>query len=316
LTYFRKVIEAGNMTAAARQLNLAQPALGAQMRQLETELGVSLLVRHSRGIMPTAAGSLLYERAQEILESVEQAARDVRTLNSQRHNQLRIGFNPSTLLVLSPDVIMDTRVTMPGVSVSLVEERTPVLLDALEHNQVDIAFLYLYNLPERPGLTRRAVIEEDLLLVTAPSLQPQEQRAAQAPHESQEPTVSLAEALRYDLAIGGERGDLRNIVESEAQRLSLKVKIAYELQSGESTKLIVARGTAATILPYSLAAEELKSGALVGRRIDRPALTRMLYVVRPHVHASILDDARVQAHVDQLIGAILTAIGPWARRLS
>jgi len=299
------------MTAAARQLNLAQPALGAQMRQLETELGVSLLVRHSRGIMPTAAGSLLYERAQEILESVEQAARDVRTLNSQRHNQLRIGFNPSTLLVLSPDVIMDTRATMPGVSVSLVEERTPVLLDALEHNQVDIAFLYLYNLPERPGLTRRAVIEEDLLLVTAPSLQP-----PQAPHESHDPTVSLAEALRYDLAIGGERGDLRNIVESEAQRLSLKVKIAYELQSGESTKLIVARGTAATILPYSLAAEELKSGALIGRRIDRPALTRMLYVVRPHVHASILDDARVQAHVDKLIEAILAAIGPWARRLS
>jgi LysR family nitrogen assimilation transcriptional regulator len=304
LTYFRKVIEAGNMTAAARQLNLAQPALGAQMRQLETELGVSLLVRHSRGIMPTAAGSLLYERAQEILESVEQAARDVRTLNSQRHNQLRIGFNPSTLLVLNPDDIMDTRDTIPGVSVSLVEERTPVLLDALEHNQIDIGFLYLYNLPERPGLTRRAVIEEDLLLVTAPSLQPQE------------PTVSLAEALRYDLAIGGERGDLRNIVESEAQRLSLKVKIAYELQSGESTKLIVARGTAATILPYSLAAEELKSGALIGRRIDRPALTRILYVVRPHVHASILDDARVQAHIDKLIEAILASIGPWARRLS
>lgn len=308
MTYFRKVIEAGNMTAAARQLNLAQPALGAQIRQLETELGVSLVVRHSRGIMPTAAGRLLYERAQEILESVEQAARDVRTLNSQHHNQLRIGFNPSTLLVLTPDVITDTSETMPGVSVSLVEERTPVVLDALEHNQIDLGFLYLYNLPERPGLTRRAVIEEDLLLVTAPSLQPQA--------SDREPTVSLAEALRYDLAIGGERGDLRNIVESEAQRLSLKVKIAYELQSGESTKLIVGRGTAATILPYSLAAEELKSGALVGRRIDRPALTRILYVVRPHVHASALDEAGVRAHIDKLIEAILASIGPWARRLS
>jgi len=296
------------MTAAARQLNLAQPALGAQIRQLETELGVSLVVRHSRGIMPTAAGRLLYERAQEILESVEQAARDVRTLNSQRHNQLRIGFNPSTLLVLSPDVIMDTGDTMPGVSVSLVEERTPVLLDALEHNQIDLGFLYLYNLPERPGLTRRAVIEEDLLLVTAPSLQPTE--------AGQEPTVSLAEALRYDLAIGGERGDLRNIVESEAQRLSLKMKVAYELQSGESTKLIVGRGTAATILPYSLAAEELKSGALIGRRIDRPALTRILYVVRPHVHASALAEAGVRAHIDKLTEAILASIGPWARRLS
>ena len=302
------------MTAAARQLNLAQPALGAQMRQLEAELGVSLLLRHSRGVMPTAAGALLYGRAQEILEAVEQAARDVRALNSERHNQLRIGFNPSTLLVLSPEVIMDTSATIPGVAVSLVEERTPVLLDAIEHNQVDVGFLHLYDMPERPGLTRRAVIEEDLLLVTAaPSKRPGLAREAQASFEQ---TVSLAEALRYDLAIGGERGDLRNIVESEARRLSLKVKIAYELQSAASMKVIVARGAAATIVPYSLAAEELKSGALVGRRIDRPALTRILYVVRPNVHAAILDDAGVRAHIDKLVDSLLDLIGPWARRLS
>ncbi|MDB5533276.1 MAG: hypothetical protein JWO28_1591, partial [Hyphomicrobiales bacterium] len=39
-------------------------------------------------------------------------------------------------------------------------------------------------------------------------------------------------------------------------------------------------------------------------------------VVRPHVHASILDDAGVRAHIDKLTDAILASIGPWARRLS
>lgn len=50
LKYFVGVIEAGNMTRAAEQLHVAQTALGMQIRQLEEDLGVALLVRHSRGV--------------------------------------------------------------------------------------------------------------------------------------------------------------------------------------------------------------------------------------------------------------------------
>jgi LysR family nitrogen assimilation transcriptional regulator len=52
LRYFAKVIELGNMTRAASELHLAQPALGMHIRQLEEDLGVALLVRHSRGVDP------------------------------------------------------------------------------------------------------------------------------------------------------------------------------------------------------------------------------------------------------------------------
>ena len=57
LNYFVRVIDAGNMTRAAEQLNVAQPALGMQIKQLEEELGVALLVRHSRGIRANGCGS-------------------------------------------------------------------------------------------------------------------------------------------------------------------------------------------------------------------------------------------------------------------
>jgi hypothetical protein len=63
LKYFVSVVEAGNMTRAAEQLHVAQTALGMQIRQIEEDLGVALLVRHSRGVEPTEAGSFLHGRA-------------------------------------------------------------------------------------------------------------------------------------------------------------------------------------------------------------------------------------------------------------
>ena len=55
LRYFVKIVELGNMTKAAESLFVAQPALGMQIRQLEEDLGVALLIRHSRGVEPRMA---------------------------------------------------------------------------------------------------------------------------------------------------------------------------------------------------------------------------------------------------------------------
>ena len=289
------------MTSAAQALNVAQPALSSQIRHLETELGVELIVRHSRGVNPTKAGELLYRHAEKILASVDQAARELQAFNSVHQRHLRLGTCPSMVMVLGPDLLIDTRQKMPDLTISLMEERSIDLLNAIDHEQLDVALLY--DVESGPDLKREALIEEDLLLVTAPSSRPPDQ------------TVSFAEALRCDLALGGERSVLRQIIESEARRLSLELRISYEIHSVSSMKALVARGAAATIMPFSLAAEELASGKLAGWRIDRPALTRTLYAVRNRNPAPILGDERVIAHINGLLDAYLSIVGAWARRL-
>jgi LysR family nitrogen assimilation transcriptional regulator len=283
-------------------LNLAQPALGAQIRQLEKELDVELIVRHSRGVSPTPAGKLLYRHAQRILDGVEQARYEVSALKANKQLQLRLGVSPSMVLVMGPDLLMDAAREMPDITISLEEERSPVLLDALESGQLDLAFLY--NVEDRPELERRALLEEDFLLFTAPS---------EAPAED---TVGFAEALRHDLVIGGKRSGVRNIVEAEAQRLSLEVRLAYEVHSVSSMKTMVARGAASTIMPYSLLANELRTGVLAGRRIVRPQLTRTLYIVRRRAHSPLLDDERVKAHMEKVIETYIKAMAPGGRPLS
>lgn len=289
------------MTGAAERLGLAQPALGAQIRLLEEELGLPLLLRHSRGVTPTQAGRLLHERARTILADVDRARQDVRALGQRDRDHLALGVPPSIVLMLGSDLMTGARADMPNVSTSLVEERTPVLLEALGRGQVNLA--YLYNVEDAPGLDRRAVLEEDLLLVTAPGNAPAS------------PSVSLAEALQFDLVIAGARGVIRRIVEHEARRLSLSLKLAYEVHSVSSMRAMILRGEAASIMPFSLAAPELRSGQLVARRIDRPALTRTLYVVAPQEREAFAAQAEIDGFLDRIVDQLCAGMQPYARLL-
>jgi len=301
LTYFRKVVETGSITAASTALNLAQPALGAQIRLLEDELGVELLHRHSRGVTPTTAGELLYQHAQHLLDGLEQASREVRALAVKGSQQLRLGVAPSMALLVGPDTLLGKPHQMPGITVSLVEERTTALLAALRQGQLDLAFLS--NVEEQPWLQRHALLEEDLLLVTAASQLP-------PPEE-----IGFADALRYDIAIGGERSVLRHVVESEARRLSMTMRVAYEVHSLSAMKNIVARGMAATIMPYGVVETEVRAGKLSAQLIVRPALTRTLYVVCRRDQPDYLEVPQISEHIERVVASYLSKVTPWARRL-
>jgi DNA-binding transcriptional LysR family regulator len=70
---FVRVVETGSFSAAARLLNLGQPAVSKTMAQLEKRLGVRLLMRTTRGLSPTVAGQSFYERARRSIEEAEEA---------------------------------------------------------------------------------------------------------------------------------------------------------------------------------------------------------------------------------------------------
>ena len=289
------------MTAAAEHLNVAQPALGLQIRQLESELGLDLLVRHSRGVTPTEAGKLLFERARRILADVEATQRELQAFSSPKIDHVVLGMPPSLMLLLGPDILIEARRQLPGVSLSLVEERSVVLLDAIDRGQIDVAFAW--NVAERADLQRIALLEEDLLLVTSPDT-------------IMEPgPVSLAQALNFELVIAGERGIIRNIVQGEARRLGLAMRLAFEVHSISSMKALIGRSGGATIMPYSLAPREIDSGGLVARRIERPSITRTLYMVRPLKRPGFTHEEAVLAFLDALGGKTLAAMEPYARPL-
>ena len=68
LEYFREIASTGSINEAARHLNMSQPPLSYQIRQLENELNVKLFDRTSKGVTLTEAGKLLYDRSGNLLE--------------------------------------------------------------------------------------------------------------------------------------------------------------------------------------------------------------------------------------------------------
>ena len=78
IRYFAQVATAGSFSRAAKELRVAQPALSRQIRKLEQELGVDLLVRHGRGVRLTGAGSILLERAEQMIHLLRNTGDEVR----------------------------------------------------------------------------------------------------------------------------------------------------------------------------------------------------------------------------------------------
>jgi DNA-binding transcriptional LysR family regulator len=105
LNTFVTVMNEGSMTAAADKLYLTQPAVSQQIRNLEEDLGVELLVRGVRSIKMTPQGEVLYEYAKKIIHLTQQAEIAIKSIGNQMKGQLRIGsLNSIGLHLMSPIV--------------------------------------------------------------------------------------------------------------------------------------------------------------------------------------------------------------------
>lgn len=263
LRYFVKVVEIGTLTGAAEQLHVAQPALGLQIRNLEEGLGVPLLERHSRGVTATQAGQLLYRRAVTILQALENARQEITDFASDERKTVRFGITPSVMALLSPDILIDARKTMPNIYLSLMEELSYILVSSLEEGELDAAFAY--KKVTQPGLSVHALLEEDLLAVSSPEVE-----------KTNEP-ITFYELSQRDLVLAGERDIVRQSIDNTAERLNMPVNIVYETQSVLATKNLVKKGIASAVLPFGTIAKDIKEGTLCGRLIIEPNVPRTLY---------------------------------------
>lgn len=138
LRYFRVLAQTLNFTRAAEQLHIAQPPLSRQIRQLEETLGVELLER-SRPLRLTEAGRFFHEQSAALLDQLEQVAEATRRIANSERQWLRIGFAPSTLYDLLPELIRRLR-RSEDLELGLQEMITLQQVEALKAGRIDIGF--------------------------------------------------------------------------------------------------------------------------------------------------------------------------------
>lgn len=141
LRYFLAVAEELHFSRAAKRLNMAQPPLSMQIKQLESDLGVQLFKRTKRQVNLTPAGSVLRTEAQQILERVALAEQKTQRAGRGETGHLAIAFVSSAMYSVLPPWIKTFRQHYPRVNLTLQAATGPAQVEKLLSQQLDIGFV-------------------------------------------------------------------------------------------------------------------------------------------------------------------------------
>jgi LysR family transcriptional regulator, hca operon transcriptional activator len=164
LRYFVAVAEEGSLTLAAdRRLHTAQPSLSRQIRDLEAEVGVQLLIRSPRGIELTAAGRAFLDHARLALSQVEAAGEAARRAAYPAKPSFVIGFLTGVEMEWLPEAMRILRDELSNIEVIISSQTSPELASALLRGKLDVAFLRREE--QMPDLAFELLTTEPLVAV-------------------------------------------------------------------------------------------------------------------------------------------------------
>jgi DNA-binding transcriptional LysR family regulator len=138
LKYFRTIAAEGHITGAAKRLFMTQPSLSQQLKLLETELGVQLVVRGSRRITLTEAGRLLQDRAGQILDLLHTTEIELKELHEGYRGTLSMGTIASSGVTLLPGLLRDFHKRYPNIKFQLWEGDTHRILELLNNGLIEV----------------------------------------------------------------------------------------------------------------------------------------------------------------------------------
>jgi len=263
LRYFLAVAETGHITRAARQLGLQQPPLSQQIQALEVELGLSLFIRHAKGVTLTEAGLELQLAARALVGGMDQLVRRMAQFAAGRQGRLAVGFTSSAAAHrFTPHVLRACRSEYPDIELQITESNAAELIEALSEHRMHFAFLRV------PVARPEGLAFETLLVEPSVLALPLDHPIARRYKPLQ---VVPLQALRDEGLIlvrrPGAPGLYANLL-SCLLEANVPVRVVAEVERMMSNINLVASGTGISIVPASM--KGAHAGSVVYRAL--PAL--------------------------------------------
>jgi len=284
---FTRVVETGSFSAAARDLNVGQPAISKAIAGLEEHLGVRLLVRSTRQLTPTEAGQAFYERARRALSEADEAWVSAKGAGAGLDGRLRV-CAPVTFarLHVAPH-LGEFLNSHPKLRLELVMDDRSV--DLLEEN-IDVA-LRLGALPDS-SLTARKLATSDRMVVGSPDY------LARHPAPQKPGDILAHDVIVYAQNVGGDEWRFRK----GTSETSVRVQSRLAFTAAEGVREGVLAGLGLAIVSRWMMAPELKSGAVVPVLTDWSLPSFDLWAVFP---SGRLPSAKARAFVGWFEGRLL-----------
>ncbi|WP_375088800.1 LysR family transcriptional regulator [Peribacillus sp. RS7] len=274
LKYFVTIAEEGKITTAAKKLNIAQPPLSRQLKQMEEELGVILFDRDNKSLNLTLEGEILLLRAKELLNKLDETMVEVQELRKDASGILSVGSNLyCASLILSK--VVDIREKNPGLTFKVWEGETIHLIKMLSKRQIEIA---ITNSPITEKSISQMTLESDPYVLVLP-----EKWTWSGSEQCRlEEIIDLPLILlrpNYGLGAYGQ-------IVNEFQRLDLEPNILCECQDLIMLLGLVSSGFGATILPLSLLSLHSLGGLRVIQLKDQTLISEPKVIWRKNSYLS------------------------------
>ncbi|MGW0179328.1 LysR family transcriptional regulator [Nocardia sp. NPDC003345] len=285
LRYFVEVFDRGSLSSAAKALLVSQPALTRRLQQLERECGVTLFERVPAGVVPTPAGTALYQHVLTLLryaDTAKDAARDAGPVREIVQVGLAPGLPPDWL-----DQLIDSvREAVPQAYLALTDAISTVQLRQLRAGRLDIAFVHE---PPTADLVRHRVLEEPFGVVVDPRADDRFPGDT-CPLRALDGMDVLAHA-RDQVPIGHDR------LVSAAHEAGIAPRWHFANYTENARACLRATGAEGAILSRTTAGRLLPGWRW--RRLTDPPITMQTWIVRQPVARGI-----VGAVTEAIIGAV------------
>ncbi len=238
LRYFTTLAEVLSFSAAAEQLGLSQPAVSRQIQLLEAELNLKLFDRVGRKVFLTSAGRELLAHSYEIQRGLHSLVSRAADLASGTQGVLRIGATPQTLESLISVILPRFQRKHPEVQISLVEDGSANLAQAVERGDIDVAVGAL----DRERVLRSRPLFPLVVLVAVPEHHPLSKRTSVDVSEIANEPVML---LRKDFMT-------RKLFDGACQVAHIQPRVLIESASPHCLLALVKSGLGVAIIPSTV----------------------------------------------------------------
>ncbi len=234
LRYFVAVADAGGVSRAAARLNISQPALSRQIRDLEVELGVALFDRAGGRLVLTGEGEDLLVRGRQLLADAAALGQRAAALRGGDQGIIRVGVAPLTLEALLPRFLVRHQRRHPGIEVRLVEDSPSRLWAGVERGELTFAVSF----PGHEGLGSRLLFPVCALAVMSYDC-----------HLVRRATVDVADVTRERLLLPRSNFLTRQWFDTACRRAHLRPNIALESAAPHALIALARVGYGIAIVP-------------------------------------------------------------------
>jgi LysR family nitrogen assimilation transcriptional regulator len=268
LRYFVTIVQSGSLSAASRQLHVAQPALSHHLKRLEQEFGVRLLRREARGVQMTREGEHFFRHAVGLLRQADNLRNAMTASASAPRGSVAVGLPRTVAGLLALPIFERALTSYPQLSLEVADGHSGELGRAVVEGRLDFAMI----MPPGPsqGSVEIPLVAEELVVACPLS----------APWLPATRTLSLAQLSHLPMLMSNRRERLYGLLAMLTAERRIQFDIRGHIDELRSCLAAVAAGHGATILPWSAVQGDARRGEIAIRRIRGLRPTRQLMLCR------------------------------------